>query len=695
MTIDTNSPLFYLHLFIALLALTLPGAAIYLGILAVWGKNERKSELELLIAAPALSTAFWPLLLLFTTLLGFSFSPLVVWSILGLAGIATALFAWRLFRPPTRADEGEVGTMRMRSPGALPIAVTLLALTVLSLAYRLSDIQGLTVPMFGDSLHHTLITQIIIEGGRVPSGYAPYVPVDTFTYHFGFHTLAAVIAWLTGATAPYSVLLVGQLLNTACVPLAYLLNRTLFGTRLAGLGAALATGFISIMPSYYVNWGRYTQLAGQALLIGALVFLSRLLSSNWKRSDLALTAFCVAGLVVVHYRVLIFFGLFALAFGARQLIAQRHDFAEVLRSWGRGFAAVFLGLLVALLWLLNLAENYFRGLVVRLSTVTPEYLQDYNNIESLEKFVGRFLPALSLAGVIAALFQIAIKWRSRESRSDSGSVRNLTTFNPQIACLTMALWAALLVLSLWVIPGAIGSYTVAISLYIPLAALAGYAIASAAGQIIKRFKLSPAVLAAAIFVASGASSTMFGTAHVIDQGSFGYVHPPDLKAFKWVRANTPPNSTFLISSQFSYVGRGVTASDAGMWIPLLTGRGVSLPALSTWMERPVEVGYFEKARLLAAYTQPLDDPTQVDDSTQQRLVGLGILETTEPITSTRTLKAMQQKGITHIYSGAPEGHSTPRLDINTIRKDTQHFRLVYDQEGVLIFEVGYGQITTP
>ena len=693
MIIDTNLPLFYLHLLIALLALTLPGAAMYLGALALWGKNERKSEMDLLLAAPALSAAFWPLLLLFTTLLGISFSPLVVWSILGLAGIATALFAWRLFRPRTRADEGEVGTMRMRSQGALPIAATLMALTVLSLAYRLGDIQGLTVPMFGDSLHHTLITQIILEGGRVPSGYAPYVPVDTFTYHFGFHTLAAVIAWLTGATAPYSVLLLGQLLNTACVPLAYLLNRTLFGTRLAGLGAALATGFISIMPSYYVNWGRYTQLTGQVLLVGALVFLARLLSSNWKKSDLALTAFCVAGLVVVHYRVLVFFGLFALAFGAWQMIVRRQEIADVLRSWGRGFAAVFLGLLVALPWLLNLAENYFPRLWGRLSTVTPEYLQEYNNISSLETFVGRFLPTLALTGVLVALVRVGLKLRSRVDGGDSSSVRSV--LNPQIICLVMALWAALLILSLWVVPGAIGSYTVAISLYIPLAALSGYAIAWAAGQVIKRFKLSPAVMAAGIFVASGVSSTMFGTAHVIDQGSFGYVHPPDLKALEWIRSNTPTNSAFLISSQFSYVGRGVTASDAGMWIPLLTRRSVSLPALSTWMERPVEVGFFEKARLLAAYTQPVDDPTQVDPSTQQRLVGLGILETTEPITSTRTLRAMQQRGITHIYSGAPEGHSTPRLDINAMQKDTQHFRLVYDQEGVLIFEVAYNQAITP
>ncbi len=694
MPINTNSPLFYLHLFIAFLTLTLPGAAIYLCALAIWGKPGHRSESHLLIAAPALSTAFWPLLLLLTTLFGLALGPIAAWSTLGLTGIASVLLAWKLFRPPAGSDEGEIGSMRMRSPGAMPIAATLLALTVLSLAYRLGDIQGLVAPMFGDSVHHTLITQIILDNGRVPSGYAPYVPVDTFTYHFGFHTLAAVIAWLTGTSAPYSVLLVGQLLNVATVPLAYLLNRTLFGTRLAGLGAALATGFISIMPAYYVNWGRYTQLAGQVLLMGALVFLSRLLSGNWRRSDLALTAFCVAGLMVVHYRVLIFFGLYAVAFGAWQMIVHRHEVGGVLRAWGRGFVAVFLGLAASLPWLLNLAENYFRGLWGRLATVTPEYLQEYNNMEDIARFAGRFLPALALAGLLAASFHLAVRWRSRTSQGRGTVVRD-TGLLPQVACFVLALWAALLVLSLWVKPGAIGSYTVAISLYMPLAALAGYAISWLSGQASSRLKLSPAIFAAGIFVAAGAASTTVGTNHVIDAGCCSYLQPPDQKAFEWIRTNTPPGATFLISSQFSYVGRGVTASDGGMWIPLLTGRKVSIPALSTWMERPIDPKFFDNTKLLAAYTQPLDDPARIDPSTQQRLVGLGILESAEPFTSTRTLDAMKQQGITHVYSGAREGHSTPRLEIAAMRSDSGHFRPTYNQNGVFIFEVNYQGDASP
>ena len=100
-------------------------------------------------------------------------------------------------------------------------------MTLLALVFRLGDIQGLPVPMFGDSLHHTIITTIIETTGRVPTGYQPFVPVDTFTYHFGFHTLAAVLAMLTADSAPNAVLIMGQVLNVASLPTAYLLARTL------------------------------------------------------------------------------------------------------------------------------------------------------------------------------------------------------------------------------------------------------------------------------------------------------------------------------------------------------------------------------------------------------------------------------------------------------------------------------------
>src|SRR5262249_16475443 len=139
----------------------------------------------------------------------------------------------------------------VKVPGdAWPAVVALAGLTFLAFAFRLGDVQGLVVPMFGDSLHHTMITTMILDRGRLPSDWQPYVPVSTFTYHFGFHTLSAVLAQLLGLSAAAAVLVMGQAFNALSVPVAYLLNRRIFGSRLAGLGAALITGFISIMPSF-------------------------------------------------------------------------------------------------------------------------------------------------------------------------------------------------------------------------------------------------------------------------------------------------------------------------------------------------------------------------------------------------------------------------------------------------------------
>ncbi len=288
-----------ISLVVSALVLLLPGTAIYLLARQLFDRSGALSLATSLLAGAGLSIAFWPLLLLYTSLVGLSFSPLYLWIVLTICAFYIAYFV--IFAP------------RFLPPrDALWPAVALAGMTGLALLFRLGDIQGLGVPLFGDSLHHTMVTTMILQTGRLPAGYLPYVQVDTFTYHFGFHTLSAVLGLLAGLSAQQAVLVMGQVPNALAVPLAYLLNRHLFGSRIAGLGAALLTGFVSIMPAYYVNWGRYTQLSGHLLLVVALVFTVRAMSNGWRRSDVALAAFCVAGLMVVHYRVLIFFGLFGI-----------------------------------------------------------------------------------------------------------------------------------------------------------------------------------------------------------------------------------------------------------------------------------------------------------------------------------------------------------------------------------------------
>jgi hypothetical protein len=126
-----------------------------------------------------------------------------------------------------------------------------------------------------------------------------------------------------------------------------------------------------------------------------------------------------------------------------------------------------------------------------------------------------------------------------------------------------------------------------------------------------------------------------------------------------------------------------------MWLPVLTGRTVSLPALSTWVERPVDKDFFEQARRLAAYTQPLDDPAKLDRSTQAILDDRGVIPRPRDLSQPETLDLMRQLRITHVYVAAKSGRSNPRIDVEVLRRDPRHYEQVYSQDGVAIFEVHY------
>src|SRR5205823_9823785 len=126
----------------------------------------------------------------------------------------------------------------------------------------------------------------------------------------------------------------------------------------------LITGFISIMPSFYVNWGRYTQLSGHVLLAVSLVFMVAAMQ-EWRIRNVALAGFCVAGLVVVHYRVLIFFGLFVLALAIWQAWQLWNSKQALVTGWTRSLLALGLGAIVALPWIIHLLIDYIPNLLQR------------------------------------------------------------------------------------------------------------------------------------------------------------------------------------------------------------------------------------------------------------------------------------------------------------------------------------------
>jgi hypothetical protein len=106
----------------------------------------------------------------------------------------------------------------------------------------------------GADVGRWLSTQLLLDHGGLFTRWAPYAPISSFTYHFGFHSAVAALAWLTGWSASQAVLWGGQILNAlATLSLYPLAVRLADGSRWAGAVAVLLPALLWPMPMFYVN----------------------------------------------------------------------------------------------------------------------------------------------------------------------------------------------------------------------------------------------------------------------------------------------------------------------------------------------------------------------------------------------------------------------------------------------------------
>ena len=614
--------------------------------------------LEHLALVVGLSLALVPLALLLCSVLGLALNRTRVL----IAAVMLSVGAlWRL------ASTGFRDFRRWLSFDNGPFVVAFFFLFLLSLAMRFLHIRNLVVPAWVDSVHHALITQLIVMNGGVPSSYEPLLPIGKFVYHFGFHSLVAAFHWLTGLGIPMAMLVVGQVINGLMVPSAYLLAKCLTGRRLAGLFAALIVGLISFMPAYYVSWGRYTQLAGLVLLPSAIVFTIRCvaqrsgsvdgkplrqdrqilaktgdpmipseqISIHW--GSLMLGAVSVAGLLLTHYRVLIFYGGFVLAYLLYETITHRHEIETIVRYWGRAATMCLLAGLLTLPWLVNLARAVWP------LTTLPSRMQGspaYNAFPYDLVMIGnnRALIVLAICGLLWGLYK-----RER-------------------AVIVTILWVAILVVianptilglpSTWLVNNA----SLAISLFMPLSVLSAYALASLQYPISNLRSLA-SVLQLLLLGIAIAIVALWGAWEMLDvvNPSTVLATRDDMVAMEWIRSHTPAEAKFLINvrhwQEGTYVG-----TDGGYWIPLLTGRDTVLPpAVYLYGSAEYVKGINELAKTIAV-------AESWDTESMRRL--------------------LSENGVTHVYIGARGGSLTPRMFM-----DGSYYRPAYSDGTVWIFEV--------
>lgn len=645
---------------IGLFTLILPGFALVLVIYPTW----KKLPYEVLLSiAVGLSLAFYPLLFLFAKLTGISINALTLWGVFFFCVvflIYSSIRQWgeiRLFlkRPIQSASWTKNWHVDL-----------LLLLVFLALGFvRFWAVRSLPVPMWGDSVHHTLIVQLLLDQGGLFDSWQPYAEMQSFTYHFGFHTTVAVYALLSGLDAAKSMLIVGQFLNVfAVLSLSVLAWRISSEGRWATIATWVLAGFIFFMPMYYTNWGRYTQLCGQVLM-PIVVFLiwdllevddkteTNINSGGWLRwlkqrpwRIILLVALTSSGLALVHYRVFLFM-LGSIPMLMLLNISRRY--------WREQFADLGLGGIIGLLLYLpwffrvyggKLFEGFIRGITTSPS-VMSNYIREYNAIGYLSGYLP--LP-------MWVVFILCIAW---------------ALWRRDKKVLFIAGWwftAVLMANPNWIgLPGAglLSNFAVFLAMYIPASLIIGTAFTWLMNPVRSKKPVVADTLGI-IFMMVTIAFTARSRINDVQPDPHAMATRQDIKAMEWIRENTPPESRILVNSFFAYGGSTIVGSDGGWWIPYFTTRKISVPPMPYVNEKG-----------------PFADYVSYVNSLRQMIEAKGY-------THPEVIAELKARGYQYAYIGDKQGsvnYTGPVIMKPKIMIDSGYYEAVYHKGNVWILRI--------
>ena len=602
----------------------LPGWAVLSWLWTGWDASSLPGRAGL---ASGTSLAIYAIVLLITDLLGLHLGAWYAW---GLVIFSITCLAWRVIkRQKSRRIEPKDDNVISRNQrwSTRLAGITLVIILGLILVTRWWAVRSLEAPMWGDSVQHTVITQLIIDHGGLFDSWLPYAPYGSFGNQFGFPAAAALLTWMIGFDASQAVIWAGQIFNVLAVMALYpLAVRLAKGQHWAGVGAVLAAGLISTMPAFYFNWGRYAQLAGQLILPTALWMLWDVVETpseggraggfkalDWRK--IVLAGVVLGGMVMYQYRTPFFYLTYIMAWVVGWwLPVWRFNAQRWLGGVVKVALVVLTGILVFLPWGLRILTTQVGDLAISeapRSAMWENVQADYQAWREVLKYVPAPLAGLALAAWLWGLLR-----------------REWLVFS-------LGLWAAwsasIYSWNLAGVPGAqqVSSFAVLISLYIPGSLLVGWFVGQIGGAASRRKALE--ALLVVVVVGAGIWYAWEQRA-IAEPQTYAMLTRPDRRAMDWIRENTPAESRFLVQGFRAFYNTAAVGSDAGWWLPVLSGRANSIPPLyALSSEVPIEEGYSaEVVNLVAA------------------------LETT-PLNTPQGVRILCEQEISHIYVGQQQG----------------------------------------
>ncbi len=442
------------------------------------------------------------------------------------------------------------------------IALAIFAITLIT---RFWIIRDQPYPAWSDSVHHALLTQLTAVQGQLPQTLEPYFPIPLDQYHLGLYALSATLEWIAQVPAHTALLWTAQMLNALCGIGVYLVLDRKVG-RVGAIAGAVTASLLLSQPAFYVNWGRFTQLSSQVVLLIGWLLVWEALSmwaeerrQPWRKvlGYTLLAAVSTASVFLLHFRVAAFY-LPLIALTVLWVVWRaRRDRSRMTRAIGGVLAVGALSLLLVMPVLVDAMQVYVT------MRSTPAVVGGAETVRGGTSNYFHFDPATFpyLIGADAWFLWLAV------AAAIAGIVRHskialISLF--WLACLFGLGYTYLLGIPLLNLTN-LGA--VLIMLYLPI----GLVIGVVAEEIVRitqnrrgvAYGLSVCFLIAGLAAAPARATSVEPYRY--------FVTPADVAAMEWINTHTEPDALFAINTYF-WLSEAPHGTDAGYWIPYFTGR---------------------------------------------------------------------------------------------------------------------------
>jgi len=496
----------------------------------------------------SISLAAWMVLLIWVYFLGLSFSTSVIRLIVGGGSIVGSYLFIR---------DAKYWQHRQFWLGKEPyVTFTFWVVVLMAIGLRLIIGRTMLILPGSDAYHHNLIVKLFELQGGIPKSYKPYAALESYSYHFGFHSIVALFRGLLGKRGGLleTTKIVALVLNgTISASVGFAIER-MSGSRRGSCWAAAITGLITVTPFCLLQWSRFTQTAG-------LYFLPLGLFALWERKSLTgwiSSILLIAGLFFSHYRIFFFWCVFVLVGMGYRLL--RRDYRE-LRSW---FLLGSFSFLLILPWLLQVAWVQYDPNSLR---YTYSITVGSNNLKRLGDSVTGFTTNIPiLIATVISCISFAFNSINYKMRDIIGWIFVLISGSLILMVTSISFWA-------WDLN------TVFLSLPIPISMLLGLSL-----EKIRRFlcrnkiKFYRYMMFCVFFILIFVG--IIEMVKLIDFDRQDMIRPTDLRAMEWIAGNVSNDAIIAINAvQFEWAPGWMVGIDKGYWIPLLSARKTTVPPM--------------------------------------------------------------------------------------------------------------------